>query len=138
MLPYCPINSEYTQLCLLTVALSESVLPAGGVLRVVRAGVILGGLQEGVEGGGGGGRQAIRVAFVALQVRKSKNSDKRNKWTQVLRIRNVCPGSRIRIFPSRVKKIHGSRIRICIKEFLYSPFLYFKLTQKIVSKHSEI
>jgi len=61
--------SEYTQLCLLAVALSKAVLPAGGVLRVVRAGVILGGLQEGVEGGGRG-RQAIRVAFVALQKRK--------------------------------------------------------------------
>jgi hypothetical protein len=46
------------------------------------------------------------------------------------------PGSEF--FPSRVEKIHRSRIQICIEEFLYSPFLYFKLTQKIVSKHSEI
>jgi hypothetical protein len=40
----------------------------------------------------------------------------------VLRIRDVYPGSQIRIFTrpgSRVKKIPGSRIRIRIKEFKY-------------------
>ncbi len=50
----------------------------------------------------------------------------------VLRIRDVYPGSRIRIFPARIQghKDSGSRIRI--KEFKYF------LTQKIVSKLSEI
>jgi hypothetical protein len=51
----------------------------------------------------------------------------------VLRIRDVYPGSRIRIFPARIQGQKGSGSRIRIKKELK----YF-LTQKIVSKLSEI
>jgi hypothetical protein len=50
----------------------------------------------------------------------------------VLRIRDVYPGSRIRIFPARIQGHKGSGSRIRIKELKYF------LTQKIVSKLSEI